>query len=90
MYRMCLAGFPTTRLEGATSRVTTAPAPTIALDPITIPGNIVAPPPIEAPSCIIVVEKRIGYTLLLGYLSFVNVTFGPIKTSLPTHVPFHS
>ncbi len=42
------AGFPVTMALGGTSRVTTAPAPTIALLPIVMPARIVAFAPIEA------------------------------------------
>ena len=46
-YARTLAGLPTTVAPGATSRVTTAPAPTRASSPIRTPGRMIAPPPIH-------------------------------------------
>jgi hypothetical protein len=43
------AGLPTTTACGGTSRVTTAPAPTMAPVPTSTPGRIVAFAPIDAP-----------------------------------------
>ena len=57
------AGFPTTIALGGTSRVTTAPAPTIAAVPIVTPGRIVAFAPIDAPSATRVVGT-VGVVLL--------------------------
>ncbi len=42
------AGFPATIVLGATSLVTTEPAPTTAFSPTVTPGKIVAPAPIHA------------------------------------------
>ena len=42
------AGLPVAIAFAGTSRVTTAPAPTIAFAPITVPARIVALAPIEA------------------------------------------
>ena len=54
MFLINLAGFPATITFGGTSLVTTLPAPTIELSPIVIPGNIIAPEPIQTlfPICI--------------------------------------
>jgi hypothetical protein len=41
------AGFPATVAPSGTSRVTTLPAPTMALSPIRTPGRMIAPPPIQ-------------------------------------------
>src|ERR1041385_1392882 len=41
------AGFPATMVHGSTSRVTTAPAPTIAPSPTVTPGWIKAPAAIQ-------------------------------------------
>ena len=51
--RSTRAGFPTTITRGATSFVTTAPAPTNASSPISIPGQSTAPPPMRAPRRIV-------------------------------------
>ena len=87
---MTLAGFPTTVAPGGTERVTTAPAATMALLPMVMPGRMVAPAPIEAPASTTVCRKCAGALLLRGKRSFVKVTFGPIKTSSPTRKPSHS
>ncbi len=47
--RSTRAGLPATTAPGGTSRVTTAPAPTIARAPISMPHRMTAPLPIEAP-----------------------------------------
>lgn len=47
MLRMKRAGVPATTLSAATSRVTTAPAATMALSPMVIPGSTMAPEPIQ-------------------------------------------
>lgn len=49
---MTRAGTPTTLALGATSRVTTLPAPTTALRPIVTPSRILAPAPIQILSSI--------------------------------------
>ncbi len=51
--RMTRAGFPTTSIRGSTSFVTTAPAPTNASSPISMPGSRTAPPPMRAPRRIV-------------------------------------
>src|SRR3954453_6338434 len=43
------AGTPATMVCGATSRVTTLPAPTMAPSPMVMPHRIVLPVPMEAP-----------------------------------------
>jgi hypothetical protein len=48
-YPMILAGFPTTTANGGTSLVTTAPAPTTALNPTVTPHMMVALAPILHP-----------------------------------------
>ena len=47
MLRMKRAGVPATTLSAATSRVTTAPAATMALSPMVMPGSTMAPEPIQ-------------------------------------------
>ena len=84
------AGLPTTIAFGGTGRVTTAPAPTIALRPTLMPGSSVAPAPIDAPRQTRVSRKRSGCCLLRGKRSFVKLTFGPMKTSSSMRVPFQS
>src|SRR5437660_1080439 len=44
------AGTPTTVAQSGTSRVTTAPAPTTARDPIDTPGSTTAPIPMSEPA----------------------------------------
>ena len=51
--RSTRAGLPTTSFRGGTSFVTTAPAPTNASSPISIPGQRIAPPPTRAPRRIV-------------------------------------
>ena len=51
--RSTRAGLPTTTARGGTSFVTTAPAPTNASSPISIPGHRMAPPPMRAPRRIV-------------------------------------
>jgi hypothetical protein len=41
------AGLPATAAPSGTSRVTTLPAPTMALSPMRTPGRMIAPPPIQ-------------------------------------------
>ena len=55
------AGTPATTVPGATSRVTTAPAPTKAPAPMVTPPRITAPLPIEAPR-----QTRVGNHLPVG------------------------
>ena len=45
------AGFPATVWPGATSQVTTAPAPMMASSPMVTPGKINAPPPVRLRLC---------------------------------------
>src|SRR4051812_30997916 len=71
------AGQPITSASAGTSRVTTAPAAIIAFMPISMPGRITAPAPIDAPRLIVVVRNFGGGIRERGRLSFVNVTFGP-------------
>src|SRR5215212_1474463 len=52
------AGLPTTRAWLGTSRVTTAPAPTVANAPMVTPATTTAPAPIEQPS-----RRSIGLTV---------------------------
>src|SRR5262245_9862847 len=47
------AGFPATVASAGTSRVTTAPAPTMAFSPIVILGKMIAPAPTSAPDSIL-------------------------------------
>jgi hypothetical protein len=54
---MNLAGTPATMANGSTSRVTTAPAPTIAPRPTVMPGSSVALVPMSAHS-----QTRTGFT----------------------------
>ena len=60
--------------------VTTAPAPTIAVRPMRMPGRMVALAPIDAPSWTIVCAKASGYSFERGKMSLVKVAFGPMKT----------
>src|SRR5205814_9037462 len=47
--RMTFAGLPATIIPGATSFVTTLPAPMMAPSPISTPPRILAPAPTDAP-----------------------------------------
>ena len=49
MRRRNFAGLPHTIVRGATLRVTTLPAPTMACSPMVSLGRMVAPEPIDAP-----------------------------------------
>ena len=62
-----------------TSLVTTDPAPIREFLPM-VTGSITDPAPILAP-CLIVVLSSLQSALILGYLSLVKVTCGPINTS---------
>src|SRR5690348_10985051 len=84
------AGLPTTTACGGTERVTTAPAPTIAPVPISMPGRIVAFAPIEAPSWTIVRGYSSSHWRLRGIGSLVKVAFGPTKTSSSSTIPSQS
>src|SRR5262249_23182168 len=86
--RRTRAGLPATIVRGGTSRVTTLPAPTIALSPISTPHRIVEPEPIEAPARTTVGTRcqsasvcRVRSALTArGYRSLMNVTPWPTKT----------
>src|SRR5829696_5015805 len=73
------AGFPATVTLSGTFLVTTEPAPIRESFPI-VTGSTTDPAPILAP-CLIVVLRSFQSALILGYLSLVKVTCGPIKTS---------
>src|SRR6266853_96398 len=82
------AGLPATMVRGGTSRVTTAPAPTMASSPIVTFARIVAPVPIEAPvltsvfstfqSCSVCRPPAVA--VARGYISLTNITPWPMKT----------
>src|ERR1700722_4409553 len=76
--------------RAGTSRVTTAPAPIIASEPIVRPGRIVAFAPIEAPRLTKVRVYDAGFCLLRGNGSLVNVALGPTKTSSSRVTPSQS
>src|SRR5881409_1324493 len=84
------AGLPATMASGGTSRVTTAPAPTIARSPITMPGRMVVLAPMEAPRFTNVCTNVGGYCLLRGNASLVKVALGPMKTSSSMVIPSHN
>jgi len=84
------AGLPVTMAFGGTSRVTTAPAPTIANAPTVIPGSIVALAPMLAPRLILTCRNCSGRCLLRGKGSLANVAFGPMNTSSSTRMPSHN
>src|SRR6185503_2474149 len=84
------AGTPATRVCGATSLVTTAPAATIAQAPISCPHTTVALAPIVAPWRIGVGENLAGgrlYRPERGRRSLVNTQCGPRKASSSTVTP---
>ena len=80
--RSTRAGDPTTTTRGGTSFVTTAPAPTNASSPISMPGQRIAPPPIRAPRRIVgpFINAR-RFSVRPMKLSFVVTTHGAMKTS---------
>ena len=79
--RRTRAGFPTTIVRGGTSLVTTAPAPTNASSPISIPGQRIAPPPTRAPRRIVGPAMRSWRASVRPMkLSFVVTTHGAMKT----------
>jgi hypothetical protein len=84
------AGFPVTTTPGGTSCVTTAPAPTIAPWPISMPGRSVAFAPMDAPARTTVRANASGRWRLRGNGSFVNVALGPTKTSSSSVTPSHN
>ena len=89
------AGLPATVVPGATSRVTTAPAPTMAPAPIVTPGRITAPLPIEARGSTTAGSRTQSSepfvspdsVVAAGRRSFVKLTWWPTKTSSPIVVP---
>src|SRR5262245_37515164 len=86
--RRTRAGTPATTAPGATSRVTTAPAPIRAPAPTVTPARMTAPLPIEAPR-----HTRVGTTcqsasvcgrpsaVARGSRSLMNITPWPTNTS---------
>ena len=80
--RSTRAGLPTTTTRGGTSFVTTAPAPTNASSPISIPGQSTAPPPTRAPRRIVgPLTSSWRFSVRPMKLSFVVTTQGAMKTS---------
>ena len=90
------AGLPATSAWSGTSRVTTAPAPTVANRPTSLPATTTAPAPIERPC-----RRRIGLTtqssarasspsavMERGNRSLVRIAFGPMKTPSSTVTPW--
>ena len=67
------------------SLVTTEPAPISEFFPMVM-GSITEPPPILAP-LLTIVFNNFQSVLTFGYLSLVNVTCGPIKTSSSMTTP---
>src|SRR3712207_1516834 len=84
------AGLPATSWCGATSRVTTEPAATIAARPSTVPHTMVALAPIEAPSWTAVGVTVHSATEARGRRSLVNTALGPTKTSDPSTTPVYT
>ena len=78
------------KVSDGTSFVTMLPAAIIAFSPIIIPGRIVAFAPIDAPFFTTVCKNFSGYFFERGYKSFVNVTFGPMKTLSSIQIPSQS
>ena len=60
--------------------VTTAPAPTNASSPISIPGHSIAPPPIRAPRRIVGPISSCRFSVRPMQLSFVVTTHGAMNT----------
>src|SRR5690606_18442661 len=82
------AGIPTTRANGATSFVTTAPAPTNAYSPSVNPHTTVAFAPIVAPRLTRVRwYSCLRETALRGFSTFVNTMLGPQNTSSSSSTP---
>ena len=84
------AGFPVTMAHGGTSRVTTAPAPISACEPMVIPGMMVAFAPMDAPALTVVTGQHLSWTPLRGSLSLVKVALGPTNTSSSSRMPSHT
>src|SRR2546421_7845405 len=89
------AGIPTTIVSGATSRVTTSPAPTRARAPIRTPPRTIAPAPSEAPRSTTVRRRVQSVSLLVtpssvvarANLSLTNRTRRPSETSASISTP---
>src|SRR5947209_4971477 len=89
------AGTPATVSPGATSRVTTAPAPTSARAPIRTPPRMTAPEPMLAPRSTVVSSTSQSSPLCSspvsfvarGALSLMNITPCPTKTSSSMRTP---
>src|SRR5262249_7855218 len=75
------AGFPTTSSWSWTSRVTTAPAPTMQYGPSVTPHTIVAFAPIDAPRPTWVGTIFQSVEVARGRRSFVKVALGPTNPS---------
>lgn len=89
MYFISFEGFPYHIVFSGTFLFKKLPAPITAFLPIFIPPMKVEPAPIETPSSIFVTRNSTGYFFVLGYLSLIKVTFGPIKTLFPILSPSH-
>src|SRR5664280_3232910 len=92
------AGLPATSAWSGTSRVTTAPAPTVANAPTAVPATTTAPAPIEQPR-----RSWIGLTvqssarasspvrvIARGKRSLVRIALGPMKTPSSTLTPWYT
>src|SRR5262249_37734290 len=92
------AGTPATTSPAPTSRVTTAPAPTIAPSPIVTPHMTIAPEPSEAPRSPVVRLSAQSSTpfsspssfVARGCLSLMKSTPWPTKTSSPMSTPLQT
>jgi hypothetical protein len=82
---------PTTTAYAGTSRVTTAPAPTIAHRPTLTGATSTAPAPTVAPSST-TVRSQSGArgNAARGWRTFVNTAPGPTNTSSPSSTPAHT
>ena len=87
---MMRAGLPASFECGGALCVTTAPAPTMALSPMTIPGASVALAPMDAPRLITVRGYSARCCWLRGKRSLVKVALGPMNTSSSTRRPSHN
>jgi hypothetical protein len=91
----CRAGTPATVAPAGTSRLTTAPAPTIAPAPTLTPPSRIAPEPIVAPSPTVtascsqspVPASWPASSVARGRLSLQNITPWPTKTPSPIVTP---
>jgi hypothetical protein len=82
------AGFPATTACAGTSRVTTAPAPTIAYGPIVTGATSTHPAPSVAPRPTRVSSQSGARTnAARGRFTFVKTTAGPTKTSSSSVTP---